>query len=358
MTEPRESVQAEPEDDGEGRQAPSRRFARLVESPAARRLALPRLAVAALAGILLLGLSWVAGSRLVQWVIEWVDAQPEQQMAFSEITLDPAPPPYIRTGAEGILKTVQLNSRRAEHFSVPSVDLSALAKDFRIHSPWVAEVGQIRRSYGRLEVPLVYRKPVALGPYEKERFLVVDKDAVILPSDDIEWSEKADGVDWVEKGKRYRVRGIDEPLLMILDVDPPASMQAGLAWKKAGAPDPLVGADPKVKGAARLAEFLQGRAKVTPGGKPAPSIVAILPEGETLRYFLRDDRENLIFWEEAPGAEPIGEPSAEGKWKMLLEWVDAKGPLAARWPNYLWLKRSGAEISKGRTSKIQRDRKP
>jgi hypothetical protein len=77
--------------------------------------------------------------------------------------------------------------------------------------------------------------------------------------------------------------------------------------------------------------------------------VEIQPDGEhPLRYFLKDHEDNWVFWDQAPGAEPIGEPKAEAKWKMLMDQVDAKGPLDAKAPDYLQPTRKGVEFVKGR----------
>ena len=335
VTEPRETPLVESEDDGEGRSAPSRRFARLVESPAARRLALPKLAGAAGAGLVVIGLIWVGGMWLVRSVTAWVESQPEHQIAFTEIILDPPPPPYIRTGAAGILHKVRSEARREERFSIPSIDLGELRKDFP-RSPWVEAVPGIERSYRALAVRLVYRKPVAVAEFEQDHVVVIDKDGVILPADDIEW---------VEKGKKFLVRGIARPLILIRSVNSLASIRPGLPWKRA---DVLGDRDEQVLGAARLAEFLQRQSSVTPGGKQAPEFVTIHPDEETLRYFVQDQAGNWVFWNQAPGAEPIGEPTAEMKWKMLMDLVDSKGPLNAKGFDYLKPTHKGVEFVQGR----------
>jgi hypothetical protein len=335
VTEPRETPLVEPEDDGEDRPTPSRRFARLIETPGSRRLALPKLAGAAGAGLLVVGLIWVGGTRIARSVAAWVESQPDYQLAFSEITLDPPPPPYIRTGTARILHQVRTETRRDERFSILSIDLELLRKEFP-RSPWVKQVPGAERSYRALVVRLVYRKPVAVAEFEHGLVKVIDEDGVILPDDDI---------DWVEKGPRFRVRGIARPLIQIWNVKPPASTRPGLSWNRS---DVLGDQDEQVLGAARLAEFLLRQPPITPGGKPAPDFVAIRPEEEGLRYFVQDREVNWVFWNEAPGAETIGEPKAEAKWKMLVDHVDGKGPLNAKWPHYLWPTHKGVEFVQGR----------
>ena len=48
-------------------------------------------------------------------------------------------------GAAGILHKVRIEARREGRFSVPSIDLGELEKDFP-RSPWVEEVKQIERA--------------------------------------------------------------------------------------------------------------------------------------------------------------------------------------------------------------------
>ena len=326
MTEPRDSRRDAPEDDGEGR------------SSRIRRLAPAKLAGSTAAALLALGLAWVVSSTIVRTMTDWVDARPEHRLAFAEIELVPRPPLWIRTGAAGILHSVRVESRREEHVSIPGLDLEEFRKDFR-RCPWVEDVPGVVRSYGRLAVRLVYRKPVAVAAYDGELVLVIDKDGVILPPDDI---------DWIEKGTRFRIRGIDEPLMTIRDVPRPASTVPGLPWKRADTPEALGDRDPMVVGAARLAAFFQGRPRVTPAGKAAPAFVAIWPDPESRRYFLKDGGDHWVFWDSAPGAEPLGGPTAVEKWSMLLDWIDRHGPLTVGAPAYLRFERSGAEIFPGR----------
>ncbi len=334
MTEPRESPRAGPEDDAEeARPAPSRRFARLVQSPATRRVSLPKLAGALAGGLLVAGLAWFGVTRISQVVTDYVEAQPQHQIAFSEIELVPEPPPWIPTGAAGLLHRVGVEARREGRLSVPSVDLKELEKDFR-RCPWVEDVRSVERSFGRLSVRLTYRKPVAVAEVAKGRVVVIDKDGVILPED----------IDWVEKDRNFRARGVDKALTFIRNVPPPTSIRPGLPWKRADATDLLGGRDLEVLGAARLADFLRGRPGKSPAGRDAPEILLIWSDPETLGYFLKDSRDNWIYWDKAPRSEPPGEPTAGDKWKMLLDWVDRLGPLEAKSPDFLKLTKFGAEM--------------
>ena len=336
MTEHRESPEIEPEEANKASSTSSRRFERLVGSPAARRVALPRL-VAVVAG--LMGSIWLVIFGL-RSTIGWVDSRPEHQLAFAKIELDPPPDPWLVGGRSLILEQVRSGAKLPEMLPLLELDLDLLRNDF-LHCPWIKGVDRIERSYRRLTVRLVYRKPVAVVVLEKPGVpgYVIDEEGVPLPKDDI---------DWKSQEPPFQVRGIADPLIEIRGVSSEADPKFGVPWKRpdsAGSPDDR---DLMVLGAARLAEFLQGKPKTTPSGRKVPDFVAIrLPDEPTEILFLRDSDSNWVRWGESPGSERSGEPSAEEKWKMLLGWVDRHGPIGAKSPNFLRFTRTEAELVRG-----------
>ncbi len=338
MIEPRDTPRIDPEGVGQVQPNPSRRFARLVEASAARRLSPRRLAWAAGGVALLFGLVGFGGSRAVDALARWVAARPEHQLAFSEITLVPEPPPWIRSRAAGLLEMVRAEAGHGDRLPVLGLELDAFGVDFK-RCPWVAGVSKIERGYHRLIVHLEYRKPVAVAEYDKGGLaVVIDRDGVILPAEDKD-------IDWAEKGPRYRPRGLATPLIEIRNVNRPAAPRPGFPWKRIDAADDLDGRDHQVLCAAQLAEFLQDAPAKTPGGHPAPAFVQIWrwpdPRGDV--FWLYDARCNPVLWGRATAARIPGEPDTAGRWAMLGEWVDRNGPLACRRGEFLELTPSGAE---------------
>ncbi len=333
MTEHRESLEIGPEEAERPLPTSSRRFARLMDSPAARRVALPRL-IAAVA--LSVGMVWLAASG-VRSFLGWVGSGSEHQLPFSKIDLVPPPEPWIVGGRARILEQVRSEAKLPEMLSLLGVDLKSLRNDFR-RCPWVKDVTRVERSYQSLTVRLVYRKPVAVVVLEKpgENAYVIDEEGVPLPPIDIDWKSKA---------PRFQVRGIADPLIEIRGVASSTVPRFGVPWKIQNESGSLDDRDPKVLGAARLAEFLQRQPKTTMTGRKAPEFTAIWVSGEpTTSLTLRDVEDNWVDWGEPPGSEKPGDPSAEARWTMLLEWVDRHGSIEAKSPDYLRFNRAGAEL--------------
>jgi len=325
VTEHRESHRVEPDEVAEGAASPSRRFARLVESPESRRISPRRLAWAVAASVLGLAMVGFVGARILRSATGWVGRLPEYQLPFSRIELIPEPPPYIRGGSASFLEQIRVDARHGETLPLLALDLASFKIDI-LHNPWVKGVTRVVRTPGRLAVHLEYRE------------------GVLLPREDRE-------IDWVEKGPEFRVRGIDGPLIEIRDVSTPAGTLPGLRWKRPdGEPDL------QVQGAARLANFLRKRDPKTPAGKTVPRLARILPSGETPEYYLYDVQNHCIFWGDAPGAEVPGMPKAEAKWSMLRAWIDEHGSLPSKPGEYLAFGPSGPRV--GRSHRTARAASP
>jgi hypothetical protein len=338
----RDSPGIEPEPaEGDRTEAP-RRFQRLVEASAIRRLALPRLTLAICVGLSAVGFFLFLGSWIIRSVAGYVASLPDQQLPFSKIELVPEPGPWIKIGKAGILEQVRLESKRGESLNLLDVDLKELKNDFLLHSPWVERVDRIERAPRGLIVRLDYRRTVAVvvlkEPGVREILYVIDDHAVPLEARQIEWKSTTDP---------YRVNGMDEPLIQIWGVDHRSKPTFGVPWKcvsedgKPGEPDLMV-----LK-AARIAEFLQRQPKTTPSGRPGPKMTQILmPEGPNHSFFLKDQGENLICWGKPPGDEEPGELTSEARWKMLLDRFDRHEPIESKTPNYLYFTKDGVRVGR------------
>ena len=329
----------------------SPRFARLVQSPVARRLSPRRLAAGvALGGLLAWGLV-EAGSRGASVVAHWVGGLPEHQVPFDGIKLSPPPPDFIRPGAAGLLATVRDEAKYPAAISTLDADFEALRVALT-RNPWIEAAGPIRTSYGQIAAGVAYRRPVGFilpkSPTDG-RFVLLDARGVELPIG-------PDQVAWSETGPRFRVLGATSPLVQVLGLGRPGEQREGLIFRST---DPEVGA-PQVEQAAHLADFLQAHAAgKTPGGRAMPDFVGIEYHREfaevkqggvaTARmiagFYACDITKNWIFWHSAPGAEALDEPRAAAKWEQLARYIDERGPLNLdRDREYLNFTLRGAEV--------------
>ena len=307
----------------------SPRFARLVQSPVARRLSPRRLVFGvAVGGLLVWGLI-EAGTRATVGLTGWVGALPEHQIPFEQIELDPPPPLYIRQGAAGILASVRAEAKYPESISTLDTDLEALRVALT-RNPWIEGADSIRTSYQHLRARVIYRRAVAVVvPIGEERRVVVDRHGVELPSSPSQF-------DWAEQRPRYKPAGTTTPLIEIRGVNREQPDRIGLEWVSTR---PEVDAG-RVVQAARLAGFLADRiAAEVAGGKPALDLAAIyFYHREEVGFFVLDSRQNWIYWKSAPGTEGIEEPKAAEKWAQLSRFVAARpaGELKLNPDEFLW----------------------
>ncbi len=340
----------DPPDDRLGEPAPNRspfashRFARLVRSPAARRLSPRRLAGAILLGALSLWGIFLIGSRAALAVTRWVAAQPEHQVAFDQIELIPAPPEYIQSGAAGILASVRQEAKYDATLPILATDLESLRVAFS-RNLWIENAGPIRSSYRHLAIDVVYRKPVAtiLYDHDKRQSVLIDRNGVELPVG-------SGQVEWVETKARYRVVGETHPLIEIRGLGPALGGRVGLIWRSMS---PAVD-DDKVIQAARLAAFLAQRAGTkTSRDRPFPDFAEIRFHDEMvdhkriLGFFLRDTGSHWVFWGAGPATSAADDPASSRKWANLGRQIDAKGSLSLkRDTHYLKLDADYPEVRK------------
>lgn len=325
--EHRDSPEAEPEPTGELREEMGRRFTRLVAPHGPRRVALPRLIVAGGSVFALSTLMLMGGSWLVRSIASWVAERPEHQIRFSEIELEPAPDLWIKDGKSLILAQVRESAKLGETINLLDLDLKALKDDFR-RCPWVKDVlGIDRTHHGRLIVRLAYRKPAAIiEPERPSRPFVLDDEAVVLDSVEIDWA----------KGREsYQPRGIGSPLLKLRQIPPSAPRpRVGLPWKRLE--KDLEVADEMVRRGAKLARFVQDRLPIARPSRARLDLASIyLPVVPEDPYFLVDSDNNLICWGTTPGDEKPDDTPPEARWRGFLDWLEVHGQLVAHHPNYL-----------------------
>ncbi len=308
------------EDDGSGLEpgpgevprAPSRRFARLIESPAARRPALDRIGRALLALAAVAGLAVVAGSSLSRSVVAWLHRQRDYRVRFADIVLDPPPPPWIEGGRPALLESIRDGRKHLETLSVLDLDLDRLLTDVR-RNPWVARADRAVKSYpDQVAVSLSYREPVALVRTATGPPIPVDREGVALPHD---------GLDAARAG----------PLATIEDDPASTPPGPGLAWPG----DPRARASPRtrvVRGA-RLAGHLKDALRgVGPKDWRPESVLILVDEPKHTGFWVEFDG-TLVLWGRYATLDAPGDPSDSEKWRTLAAKAKADGGLKSLGPD-------------------------
>jgi hypothetical protein len=301
------STADDPSHRGGGDPVAGRRFPRFVAPPNVRKLALPRVVLALLAGAGALVLVVALGSATVRSLSAYLHRQSEYQFEFRRIELRPSPPLWFRGGAAAFLERVRAESSQPERQSLLEADLGALARAFRLDC-WVRKVERVERSHpNRVVVRLAYREPVAEFEVPgRARLVVVDREGVILPDADLD----------------HEALG---PLVRLYGMKPPHQPHVGETWKRPEASSGGGVPDESVAAAARLAEFL----------RRVQDQLKLIPQTSGRRIVVHAGRKdalwvqygNLLFrWNEPPGAEEPGELSAQAKWELLRDWLDQHDP--------------------------------
>ncbi|MBX6315339.1 MAG: FtsQ-type POTRA domain-containing protein [Isosphaeraceae bacterium] len=310
-----------------------RSFAPVGAATALHRLATPRSAGAALAGVATLALLAAGWAQAIGWLHD----RPAYQARFGEIVLDPAPPPWIRSGAAGLLERVRERAKLPEPLPVLGLDLGEIRRAFAKHSPWVEAVERVERSYpNRLIVRLRYRRPVAVvweGPGAE---LVLDREAVVLPGRDLD-------------------RQAAGPLIEIQGLKPPLNAREGLTLGRADGTAEVETGERLARSAAKLAAFLQGRLADAPLARRKAQVVMIHVCDGAPRLWAKTGEDLWIAWGEAPGEETPGNVLARTKWDLYRDWVERQDPYRLQesrdregTQEYLELLPTGARLRRGR----------
>ena len=168
-----------------------------------------------------------------------------------------------------------------------------------------------------------------MARWQNDPKIVIDGDGVILPAEDIH-PEAAGRLMWLAS--------VDHP---------PFDSKPGEPWKKGNTAEDLAWPDERVMAAARLADFLRARQV----GEPIPALraVAVHPRPRS-RLFVQFPDGVMAFWDEPPGDEGPGRPTASEKWDMLRDRVRRHdGTLGVPDPTKTYLKftREGREEPPG-----------
>jgi hypothetical protein len=311
--EPPRIVTAEdPSPDLENDPVRGRRFARFVTPPSVRRLSRVRIVLAlGLAGVLiyLLSLAGMVGLRSLR---SFVHEQPEYQLNFNEIELDPPPPAWYRGGAKQFLEQVREEAGQPARFSVLDLDLTKLRLAFK-RSSWVRKASVTRANPNRVIIQLEYREPVARADIDPKgtKFCLIDRDAVILNQAEV----NLENVVTLRLTKGRPAENV-----------PPFDARFGESWKTPSGPNGLPEIDERIQAGAKLADWLRKEVARDRAGQPwlVPTVVVQSAQ----RLWLQFGTSVLIAWGPPPtGEEPPAE-SVATKWKILRnsgslpDWVE------------------------------------
>jgi hypothetical protein len=268
--------------------------------------------------------------------LAWLRLQPAYQIEFASIRLDPPPPRWVRTGASGLLERVRARGGYDKTVPLLGLDLERLAQAFARESPWVHSVEKVERGgAARLTVTLSYREPVALvrlGAGPRTTTLVLDPDGVVLPSDDLDLDSAGPLIALEGLGKTEPAPGTTPAVAA--ETRPGRALRLG--------PTPGDGPDPAVRDASRLAADLKRRGAADGPPKAPLKVTAI--NGHALGWFLVTADPSLVLWGPAPGQEPAGEPDADRKWSLLVDWLEQNQLRSISWPSYLAFGRDRAVV--------------
>jgi hypothetical protein len=220
-------------------------------------------------GLLAVGVAW-------QWMVSavaWLQDREEYRVRFDAIQLIPTPPPYVRSGASGVLDRVRQAAHLPDTLSTLKVDPKALGSAFALGSPWIEQVLSVRVvGYpNRVVVALRYRRPVAFFGTRRPVWL------------------------------GFRGSGVVP--------------RAGLALEPAGSEE-----RPVLQSALKLAAFLLDQNTPAQVGDHRLASIGLANGPRWLSLHTADGYR--ISWGEAPGEESPGHPKAREKWEALTRWFE------------------------------------
>lgn len=296
--EPAGAIPIESEHPGELRDAPSRRFPRLMPPPSARRAISGRWLLTALGTVLAVTAILLAAGFLLRRSIDWLQVQPAYQLAFEDIILEPPPPRWLRGGPAEFLVRVARESGVRSRFSSLEIDVEKLRDAFKrdgcVEKVSSVEIGHPNRVVVRLE----YRKPLAYAQFEDGReIMFVDRDGVIVPNDRLD-------------------REAAGPLVRLYGFDRPANPLPGKDWERLDPKSGFARRDDRVRAAARLAGVFIANGSLQTTPTIDPSLVTIQPWGRRASYVQYSGL--MLLWESDDTGQSI---TSDAKWMMFNKWV-------------------------------------
>jgi hypothetical protein len=250
----------------------------------------------AVGSTLWLGSGWISRAG------KWLAGQPQYSMEFSATTLEPEPPPYIKSGKLGILETIRRANALPQRLLLLNTPVEEIARAFALGSAWVKEVLSVQaQSFPpRLTVSLAYREPVAYLAGPRGSRAILDNDAVFLPTDDINLTHCPD----LLQITGWSPTGVGRP-------------SSRLPIEDRGDHEPLLAA-------CQLADFIRKKTALLSGASPRSRLINIQHGDKLLLAYFEPGI--WVLWGVPPGREAPGETRAEEKWLQLDDWMRSSAP--------------------------------
>jgi hypothetical protein len=291
---------------------PSRRFRRLVSAQAVRRIPPERLAVVVLGLLGAVVLAVVLGATLWNHGVAYVNGQPQFQLAYSQIELDPSIPPWFKGHREAFLERVWAGTAEPRTLSALDFDGDRLLKLFR-RNPWVKRAVKVVHEYpNKVVVFLEFRSPVALARLPDGSKIPLDREGVILPLEDIDL-EAAGPLVWLDR------------------FNAPSGLSPGEVWASADPQSGVDRPDDRLIAAAQLADFLKASLGDLGGVLSPPLFVHVLrwdDEGSYVQLSCVDSLGDklMVCWDDPSASREVRKLSPSRKWAMLCDWIRKNPP--------------------------------
>lgn len=275
---------------------------------ARRPLDSPRLALAILIAMAVVALLGYLVIRFSTTAIDWLDHQPEFELPFADIELQPPPPEWFRGGKEAFLKQVREGASESavlHLLELPrgELDKDQIAIDFK-KFPWVKDVPRVEYPPHSIRVHLVYRTPVAWMHFPPGSPVYLDEEACVLA---------VENVDLSQVGRLILIKGSG------LERASPDN-RPGLPWRSAPEADSQRLAE-SLKDAAALAGFLRAPARSRASAAAPPLRMIRIEAADPRGLWLENAEHAMILWGDAPGKENPGSLKAAEKWAVLQKWA-------------------------------------
>ena len=247
----------------------------------------------------------------IRFIKSWVQRQSVFSLNPSNVTLTPEPPDWLTDGREKVLALLpELISKEENTASALTIDPNEIARRLLVKMPWVESVKAVRVLHpDRLVLELAYRRPVAALSLVKQGVILLDSHGVVLKSADV----RKDYLDNMIQFN-YADRLVDQ--VVQRGGKHPAQLAPGQAWN-----------DVRIAESLALAGFLTEQDLAR---KRLRRLFRLIDAANVQDNLLVRTSEDLwISWGRPPGQEQPGEPKAETKWRLLMEWLQLHGQSSA-----------------------------
>jgi hypothetical protein len=303
---------------------PSKRFARLAATPVAKKLAVGRVGRVVVLGIIVTSLLVVGGSSVSRTLVAWLHHQPEYQLRFADIEIEPPVPPWIKGGRKALLENIQAGRKALDSFSALDIPLEQIRNAFHLN-PWVSSTDRVVRTFpNKVTIFVTLREPMARVSVANKSWFIVDREGKVLPEEEVELSR------------------LDLPVMIVLKTPPSSPPIAGLDWPGVQNTE-TSGSKSRVALSISLARFLRDRMSAEKGRKNVPQVASIfVDEKDYLGLMLKFDNRLHVFWGRDADRGKSSEPSDLEKWRRITArtW-DQEGLTTPKFRLYLEFTRDG-----------------